>query len=160
MLPSPFSAGAGPDAITIDPTGRFLYVGNFAGAISDSIKAYAIDAASGSLSSIGSALLTPQPRALAAHPNGKFLFAVNSGQDTITSFSIAADAGTLSEVSTSTSFGSNLAGIALSGDGRFLYVSSLGNQQTGVDVDQIYAFAVDEKDRKSVVLGKECRSRW
>jgi 6-phosphogluconolactonase (cycloisomerase 2 family) len=144
MLPSPFSAGAGPDAITIDPTGRFLYVGNFAGAISDSIKAYAIDAASGSLSSIGSALLTPQPRALAAHPNGKFLFAVNSGQDTITSFSIAADAGALSEVSTSTSFGSTLAGIALSGDGRFLYVSSLGNQQTGVDVDQIYAFAVDE----------------
>lgn len=144
MLNSPFSTGAGPSAIAIDPTGRFLYVGNFAGAASDSITAYTIDSESGALTSAASPFLTPQPRGLAFHPDGSLLFVVNDMQNTVTTFAIASDSGALTEVSTTAPFGTNLSAITLSGDGRFLYVSNLGNQATGQDADEIYAFTVNE----------------
>jgi 6-phosphogluconolactonase len=46
---SPFAAGVGPIAVTVDPTGRFAYVAN---AGSNDISGYTIDPASGGLSPI------------------------------------------------------------------------------------------------------------
>ncbi len=46
---SPFPAGAGPYAVTVDPTGRFAYVANSA---SHNVSAYTIDATSGALTPV------------------------------------------------------------------------------------------------------------
>jgi DNA-binding beta-propeller fold protein YncE len=43
---SPFPAGAGPLAVTVDPTGKFAYVANNG---SHNVSAFSIDATSGGL---------------------------------------------------------------------------------------------------------------
>ena len=46
---SPFTAGASPSAVGVDPTGKFAYVAN---AVSTDVSAFDIDSASGALTQI------------------------------------------------------------------------------------------------------------
>src|SRR5205085_5276504 len=71
---SPFTAGANPNSVAVDPSGEFAYVANSA---STSISGYTITPSTGALTAIaGSPFSAPVgslPRAVTVHPNGKFL---------------------------------------------------------------------------------------
>ncbi len=82
------------------------------------------------------------PRHLAFHPNGKFLYANNEINSTVTVFAYRAAAGALQEVQTVSTLppdfsGSNsTAEIQIDSAGKFLYVSNRGH-------DSIAVFAID-----------------
>jgi 6-phosphogluconolactonase len=71
---SPFASGDAPGAIAIDPSGKFVFVGNTGG---NSLSAYTIDSA-GSLTPVtGSPLslgVNAQPSSIAVDPSGKFVY--------------------------------------------------------------------------------------
>jgi len=99
--------------VTVDPSGRFVYVSNvqsndiqppWVAFIDSAISAYAIDAASGALTPVGTPVAGhmpghgEQPGSLIVHPTGKFLFAAvvdYFGPGDIMSFNIDQTTGAL-----------------------------------------------------------------
>jgi len=83
------------------------------------------------------------PRHFAFHPSGKFAYVINELQSTVTAFTWAADAGTLSEIQTISALPKDFAGesycaeVQVHPGGRFLYGSNRGH-------DSIAVFAIDE----------------
>jgi 6-phosphogluconolactonase len=103
---APFSPGSGPQALTADPTGKFLYIANnpINTSSADDLPAFAIDASSGALSAVpGSPFTTGSleaPVTLAVDSTGKFLYVADqdgnqvSGNN-ISSFSVDSSTGAL-----------------------------------------------------------------
>lgn len=91
---SPFASGDGPGAVAIDPSGKFVFVGNTAG---NSLSAYTIDA-SGNLTPVAGtpvALGTnAQPASIAVDPGGKFVYVSIVGKQ-VAGFAIDASTGAL-----------------------------------------------------------------
>jgi 6-phosphogluconolactonase len=75
---SPVAAGESPNSITVDPAGRFVYVGNQE---SNSLSAFRVDPISGTLSAVsGSPFATGRyPYFVAVAPSGKFVYVTNAG---------------------------------------------------------------------------------
>ena len=97
---SPFLAGVGAYQIAVDPFGRFIYVVNFN---SENTSVYQV-LESGTLVPVpgspfagvtpyGSELLTNDPIALVADPNGRFVYIANENLANIASYSVAANGG-------------------------------------------------------------------
>lgn len=133
---SPFPAQAagpfGSDFSPIDPT--HLYVSNaHAGAGAGSVSAFR-DGRNGILTSIGSSPFADQQTApcwVDITPDGRFLFTVNTGSSTVSSYAIN-DNGTLSlHGSTPFKSGTHVGAfdIRISPDGRFAYVVLSGAKQ-------------------------------
>ena len=127
------------DSVAVDPTGKFVYVGN---QTNQSVSAYTIDTTTGGLTPVtGSpfALANSNPMALAVDPNGTHLY-VASSNGGVEGYTIDTTTGALAAVGGSpyateccTMFG----GIAVDATGRFLY---LQNYVQG----QVYGFSVDQ----------------
>jgi 6-phosphogluconolactonase len=91
-------AGAGPRHIAIQAGGKVMYVNNEMGG---SVTSYAIDAKTGGLKPIQTISTLPEgvPAAsnrtaeIAIHPNGKWLYVSNRGDDSMAIFSISATGG-------------------------------------------------------------------
>lgn len=96
---SPFSAGAQPSYVAIDPTGQFAYVSNFQ---SDSVSAFKINAATGALTTVaGSPYAVPAgPFAVAVEPTGATVYAASQGTNPgfISAFSIEPASGALAQL--------------------------------------------------------------
>lgn len=91
-----------------------------------------LDTASGELRDVRQVVETPAPTFLAAHPSGRWLYAV--GEDsagTVTAFEIADDGG-LHARGTISSGGASPCHLALSPDARSLYVANYGSGTLGV----------------------------
>jgi 6-phosphogluconolactonase len=98
-------AGAGPRHMKFHPNGRWIYVLN---ELSLSVTVFEYDASNGTMSAkqtiptVPSSLLEPELAKscseICVHPNGKFVYAANRGQDSITQFSIHPNSGELTEV--------------------------------------------------------------
>ncbi|MCK6447534.1 MAG: lactonase family protein [Planctomycetes bacterium] len=80
--------GALPVSIAIDARGRFAYTANRSFAGVGDIGGYRIDAQTGDLEPLGSVLGGLGPIALLGDPSGRFLYAVNEDDDTITIFGV------------------------------------------------------------------------
>jgi len=69
---SPFAAGEGPHFVTVDPSGRFLYVTN-----AGTISVFALDTLTGELAAVaGSPFATGGVGPIAISPSGKFAYAL------------------------------------------------------------------------------------
>lgn len=114
--------------VIVEPLGQFAYVADGI----DGVSAYAVNASNGSLTLIqtsgGQDFFTAgtTPVALAAAPNGDFLYVANVGSDNVSGFRIGAD-GRLTAV-TGSPFAAGTDPVSLSVDpsGRFLYVANQG----------------------------------
>src|SRR5215467_5038864 len=82
-------AGVDPNAITVEPSGSFVYVGNL-----NTTLLYSIDHSTGSLSPLGSAG-SGAAGALTFDPSGKFAYAVTPGN--VLTFTINTSTGVLSQ---------------------------------------------------------------
>ena len=56
---SPYTVGAEPQSVAVDPTGQYVYVANY---FSDSISAFAIDPATGELATVTGSPFSPLTR--------------------------------------------------------------------------------------------------
>jgi 6-phosphogluconolactonase (cycloisomerase 2 family) len=86
---SPYPAGSDPHAVTVDPSGRFVYV---ASGQSANISAYAIDTGTGALSAISGSPFAGGAQ-LAVHHTGKFAYA--GGANGILAYTINSTTGAL-----------------------------------------------------------------
>ncbi len=82
-----------------------VYVGTFTTGADEGIYLFRMDAASGTLSAVGTAPAGPNPAFLAIHPNGRFLYAVNEVREfegapsgSLRAFSIDSQTGRLSPI--------------------------------------------------------------
>jgi 6-phosphogluconolactonase len=99
MTNSPFATGIFPVGLTIDPRGKFLYVANFS---SNTVGAYAIDAASGNpVGSVGSASTTVDtaPTCVTIEPAlGIYTYTSNNLASTVSAMQLNPSNGGLSQV--------------------------------------------------------------
>src|ERR1043166_1388207 len=89
-LPAGHSERTNCSQIHLTPAGRFLYVGNRA-LNASSIAAFAIDPASGRLTSVGHAPTEAVPSAFCLDPAGRFLFAVGTASGRLASYRVDDD---------------------------------------------------------------------
>jgi uncharacterized protein (TIGR03437 family) len=122
---SPFISTVSPSALTVDPTGKFLYLGD--AGFKGSILAYSINASNGALTAVpGPPFPSPfSPEGLAIDPSGKFLYATN--QNTVAAYAINASSGALTAIQGSPFPAGGLSSrVAADPAGKFLYVLNSG----------------------------------
>ena len=76
---SPFLAGAEPNSVAVDPSGKFAYVANLSG---NTVSGYTISPASGALTAIAGSPFAEdgsEPFSVAVDPSGKFAYVANMG---------------------------------------------------------------------------------
>lgn len=110
-----------------------VYIGTYTGGESKGIYAYRFDAISGEVNPIGLMAESENPSFLAAHPSGRFLYAVNEidqfggeKSGSISAFSIDRNAGNLTLLNRVSSLGAGTAHLSLDKTGRYLLVANYG----------------------------------
>lgn len=127
-----FLAGANPMSVTIDPTGKFAYVANsFNGGITgNSVMTYAINPASGMLTTIGFISSGgTQPQSVTVHPSGKFAYVTNYLSGGVTGYSIGSTGvlAMLMQPVGGWATGTNPYGVTIDPSGKFAYVANQGS---------------------------------
>ena len=133
--------GAGLLAMSIDPSGRFLYAAN---ALSDDLSVFSINPCSGALSKVGTNVASAFPVSLSIDPAGKFLYVAAGGSDpSIQTFGIDPSSGALETIEElkGVSLPWGLKALELDGTGKFLFVVTVGP----AGASSVSTFAVDPR---------------
>jgi 6-phosphogluconolactonase (cycloisomerase 2 family) len=124
----------GPQQLTVDPSGRFLYVSDH---LTGDIAGFTINMTTGALTQISGSPFTDQPGnlgpgiqpyALVVAPSGKFLYVTNHGSGTLSVYSVNAETGALTPITGSpfsipSECGAAPFGLATVPSGQVLYVA-------------------------------------
>jgi 6-phosphogluconolactonase (cycloisomerase 2 family) len=96
---SPFPGEPDAFAITVAPSGKFVYVTN-ANSTSNNISAYAINSTTGALTQISGSPFQAgnDTRAVAIDPTGKFLYAANATSNDVSAYTINPATGSLTQI--------------------------------------------------------------
>jgi 6-phosphogluconolactonase (cycloisomerase 2 family) len=130
---SPFTTDVvAPGSVTVDPTGRFVMVGEACCANSAGISVYNINPKTGSLTAVaGSPFLPPtgdsEPSSVVVDPTGRYVYVANGGSfgtSGVTAYSIAAATGKLTLVGTELPGGTAPWAIAADVTGSYLYMTN------------------------------------
>jgi len=120
---SPYSAGSGPVAIAIHPSGKFVYVANV---ISNDLYVYT-RSATGNLKRIAFRQTGTHPFFVSATPSGRFLYVSNQDDGTISAFKLDKEGGELTGVPGSPfATGLRPRSITIDPGSRFAYVINYG----------------------------------
>ncbi len=153
--------GPHPHSINVDPTNRFAFVPDLG---TDEVAVYRLNLVLG--------LLTPAdgltaslaagagPRHFDFHPGGRYAYAINELDSTVTAFSYDGSTGALEELHTVSTLpdgfeGTNYpADVHVSPSGRFLYGSNRGHHSIAI-------FAIDQSSGMLTPVGHEStRGEW
>jgi 6-phosphogluconolactonase len=133
--------GSGPRHLTFHPNGRFVFAIN---ELSSTITSFAWDQAKGALRSLATQPTLPAGHTgenstaeIVVHPNGRFLYGSNRGDDSIVVFAIAPD-GTLALVEHESTRGKTPRNFTIDPTGRWLIAANQGSGTLAV-------FSVDQK---------------
>ncbi len=142
-------------SVTLSPDGRFLYALDLG---IDKIMIYDIASNPGQLTPADPPFVHTAPgagpRHFTFHPSGKYAYAINELNSTITAYSYNAQNGFLNEIETVNTLpgdfdGSNTtADIHITPDGRFLYGSNRGH-------DSLAIFKIDEQSGTLELVGRQ-----
>jgi 6-phosphogluconolactonase len=138
--------GAGPRHLAFTPNGRYAYVMT---EMTASVVAFRHEG--GKFEELRT-LPTAEPAAgisgaeIAVHPNGKFVYASTRGANTIASFAIDADKGTLTPVERTPSGGKTPRNFAIDPTGAYLFAA---NQ----DSDNVVIFRIDARTGRLTPTG-------
>ena len=122
-------------ASSASAAGYIMYVGTYSGPLSKGIYAWRFDPDTGKLTNLGLAATTLSPSFLAAHPNGRFLYAVNEishfqkmwHSGSVSSFRIDPATGKLTLLNAVQSLGDGPCHLALDRKGQSLLVANYNN---------------------------------
>jgi len=124
--------GSGPRHLTFHPNGKFAYVIN---ELSNSIHTLSYDGTDGKLTVVSEITTLPEAIKVASycadihiHPNGKYLYGSNRGDNSIAAYRIDPATGQLSLINIESTEGEYPRNFAISPDGKFLYAA---NQNSG-----------------------------
>ncbi len=109
------------------------YIGTYTRDGSKGIYAYRFQPSNGRLTEVGLAAETSNPSFLAAHPNGRFLYAANENpMGAVSAFSIDSQTGHLKLLNTISSKGSGPCHVALDRTGKWLFVANYNSGSVAV----------------------------
>ncbi len=135
-------AGAGPRHLSFSPNGRFAYLIN---ELDETIVAFIYESKNGNLSEIQTISTLPEDFKGASycaevriHPNGKFLYGSNRGHDSIVTYKIDSEKGTLTLLGFQNSGIKNPRNFNIDPTGRFCIVA---NQ----DADTVIVFRINQE---------------
>jgi 6-phosphogluconolactonase len=144
--------GSGPRHFAFDSQGRFGYVIQ---EMASTITAFAYDAAKGELHSIQTVSALPADfkgsstcAEVFLHPNGRFLYGSNRGDDSIAVFAVDAEKGTLTPIENVSTEGKTPRSFALDPAGRYLIAA---NQQS----ESLVVFHVDPETGRLTPTGEK-----
>jgi 6-phosphogluconolactonase len=125
---SPFAAGESPGSVTVDPSGRFVFVANFTGGLyGGAVSAYTINSSTGALREVAGSPLGDEIGSIsvAVDPSGVFAYVANWSESNVSAYTINRSTGTLSAVAGSP-FAAGNGPISVTVDplGRFAYVTN------------------------------------
>ncbi len=138
----------GPQQLTVDPSGRFLYVADH---LTGDIAGFTINGSTGALTLISGSPFSDQPTqegstqpfGLVVAPSGKFLYVANHGSSTISIFRVNAATGALAPITGSpfaipppSECSARPFGAVISPAGQFLYLADNG-------CDAVSVFSLD-----------------
>jgi 6-phosphogluconolactonase (cycloisomerase 2 family) len=138
-----------PQFMLIDPSGSFLYVAN---AGTNNISVFSIDSGTGALTAVGAPIsISVQALNMQMTPSGNFLYVTAPGGPPenlglIIGFSVTA--GTLTQVSLTSTDGANPNGLAIDPSGKYLYAAN-----TAATSSTISIFAIGTSGTLSPVSG-------
>jgi 6-phosphogluconolactonase (cycloisomerase 2 family) len=124
---SPYQAGISPSTILVHPNHKFAYVSNGGG---NNISLFKIGNNFALTEVMPRTPAGTNPSSMAMDTAGKFLYVANSGfiggvaSNTVSSYTIDAGSGALSELGTPINVGFNPVFLTLSPSGKFLYVAN------------------------------------
>jgi len=143
--------GVGPRHLAFSANGKFLYVIN---ELASTVVVNSFDSHFGSLSPLQTISTLPPDfkgtntdAEIVLHPSGKFLYASNRGDDSITVFAVKEGKGTLSPVETVPTGGRTPRNFAVDPTGRWLLAA---NQ----DSNSVYTFRIDPKTGRLTAAGE------
>jgi len=127
-----FSLLAAPGLFAAD---YFMYVGTYTGQLSKGIYAWRFDPSSAKFTPLGLVAETPNPSFLAAHPNGRFLYAVNEisrfqrmlKSGSVSAFAIDPATAKLTLLNQQASLGDGPCHLTLDSQGKCLVVANYNN---------------------------------
>ena len=133
---SPFAAGAQPVSVTVDPSGRFVYVVNTCVSSADcsagNVSAYTINSSTGALSAVAGSPFAARtlPSSVTVDPSGRFAYVANSCETSrcatvgsVSAYSINSPTGALSAVAGSPfAAGDSPISVTVDPSGQFAYV--------------------------------------
>ncbi len=131
MATPQINAGDGPRFVTVDPTGRFVYVANYA---SNNISQFKINL-DGSLLPIATTTSQPMtgPFSISVDSGGKYAYVANYDGDSVSIFSINSTSGVLTQIDADPASpnmnipaGSSPSSIAIDPSGTHAYVTNFG----------------------------------
>lgn len=124
ILHNPITAnGINPVAITIDPSGKFVYMVNSS---SDNLTAFSVNS-NGLLTQVsGSPFMTARnPIAIAIDPTSRFVYVINKFANNISAYTMNQTTGLLKEIPGSPfAAGATPSNVALDPTGKFIYVTN------------------------------------
>jgi 6-phosphogluconolactonase (cycloisomerase 2 family) len=145
---SPFAVGCDDFfSITFHPNGKFVYVTD-----NNGVSVFAVDVASGALAAAGSTVgisgnVVIDPGYIAIDPAGRFAIAPtfeNGSPSKVSSFTIDATTGALSEVSGSPLPAGSIQTLpAISPSGKYVYAANQTDQPLNNFVGKIFGFTID-----------------
>jgi 6-phosphogluconolactonase len=136
---SPFAAGVAPDAITTDPTNRFVYVTDFK---QNLILSYSVQGTGGAIVPLVTST-TPTgnlPSAITVDPTGKYIYVANYLDGTAGGYALNATTGVPSALAGTSSTSATDPGPAAitveNSVGRYIYTANfIGNSVSGLYLD-------------------------
>ncbi|MFL6426871.1 MAG: lactonase family protein [Acidobacteriaceae bacterium] len=136
---SPFAAGVAPNAITTDPTNRFVYATDFK---QNLILSYSVQGSGGAIVPLSTST-TPTgnlPSAVTVDPRGKYIYVSNYLDGTVSGYALNATTGipsALAGTSSSSATDPGPAAIAVENSiGRYVYTANfIGNSVSGLYLD-------------------------
>ncbi len=143
--------GTGPRHLAFHPGGQFVYVVN---EIQSTITTLAYDAAAGALSELQTVATLPKEFSGASsaaeirvHPNGKFLYSLNRGHDSVASFSIDRQTGMLTLIELVSTQGKTASNFDIDPGGYWLIAANQGS-------DSLVMFRLDINTGKLQATGQ------
>jgi YVTN family beta-propeller protein len=125
-------AGGRAEAVSVDPTGNFVYVANMnPGGVSGNVAAFSINSTTGALTSIGTIPAGTDPTSVAVDPTGKFVYVTNSGSNNVSIYTINTTTGALTSVG-QISADINPSSVAVDPTGKFAYVTNSGSNDVSM----------------------------
>ncbi len=143
--------GSGPRHFCFHPSGKFVYV---VSEMASTVSVFGFDHASGNLTPLQTVSTLPPDFAkentgaeIEAHPNGRFLYASNRGMNSIVTFAIDPEKGTLTQVAQTSTGGKGPRAFEIDPAGSFLFAANQVSENVAI-------FRIDPSSGRLTPIGQ------